>query len=193
MVSLENQLSKFTPHNNFEFEGRLFMTNVAALGPEAYLHIIFKAANEEIQQMIIEPLGLPPDLRDFYRRYNGAHLFSDMFSLYGFRPVVYQLNRVDRRQTMPYDILDVNREYTDDLVASGIILIGSYGYDRSEVYVDKSTNSAHCAVGGDLGKTRATWPSFEMWLTEEIARLSNCFDEHGNRLVELEETLPGGT
>lgn len=190
MISLENLLSKFKPHKNVEYEGRKFMTNVPAVGELAYLNIIYDAADDEIQRDIIDPLRLPTDLRDFYRTYNGAHLFSNLLRLYGFRPKSYLFDRDNRWRALPYDLIDTNAEFFKDWQSSGIILVGSYGYDRSEVYVERSTGLVHCSVADNLRRIRASWVSFETWLEEEIGRLSECFDENGNRLVEIEETLP---
>jgi hypothetical protein len=193
MISLEHLLRKFKAHGNFEYEGRSFMTHVPSAGPCAYLNIIFAPAIPLVQKEIIDPLQLPDDLRAFYHKYNGADLFLHLVSVYGFLPAVYKFERSDWRKTLPYNLVNSNREYSNNLELSNVILVGSYGYDRSEVYVERETGHVHCSIANDLTKTRATWPSFEVWLTEEIARLSDCFDEHGNRLVELEETLPGGT
>jgi hypothetical protein len=167
------------------------MTHVPSRGSLAYLNTIFEAADADVQREIIDPLKLPSQVRSFYRKYNGAHLFLDSLSVYGFFPKVYQLDRL--RKTYPYNIFDTNRQFFSDLSMSEIIIVGSYGFDRSEVFVDKATGSVSCSVGDDLSSIRATWPSFESWLEEEIARFCEFFDESGNQLVELEDTLPGRT
>jgi hypothetical protein len=190
MVSLEDLLQKFNPYKNLEYGGRHFMTHVPTLGTLAYLNIIFDPSDLDIQLDIIDPLVLPNEIRLFYKVYNGAHLFSDLLSIYGFLPKVYKLERDDRRKTLPYNIIDINKEYIDDLLTSEIFIFGSYGFDRSELFIERATGRIYCSVGDDINKFRATWPSFETWLVEEIGRLSDCFDKNGNRLVEFEETLP---
>lgn len=189
MIPLEQLLHKFRPHKNFECQDAYHITHVPSRGPGGYLHTIFKPANDEVQRKNIDPLNLPYQVREFYLLYNGAHMFSDSFSIYGFFPKAYSLDRMNRYY--PYNIENVNKEYFDNLLASDIIIIGSYGYDRSEVFVEKATGIINCAVGEDLSMLRSTWPSFEFWITEEIERISEFFDEYGNQLVKLEEMLPG--
>ncbi len=189
MISLENLLTKFRRYKNYEFEGALRMTHVPSRGSGAYLNTIFEAADDVVQREIIDPLKLPSQVRSFYRKYNGAHLFLDSLSVFGFFPKVYQLDRL--RKSYPYNIIAINREFFDDSSTSDIILVGSYGFDRSEVFVEKATGTVSCSVADDLSSIRATWPSFESWLEEEIARFCEFFDESGNQLVELEDTLPG--
>lgn len=187
-VDLTHLLRKFRPNRDFEVDGARRMTHVPSLGIHAYLHTLFQAADAQVQQKFIDPLNLPEQVRAFYRTYNGADLFSDNFSLYGFFPENYLLDRLNKYY--PYNILDINHEYVDDPRASDIFVIGSYGFDRSRVYVEKATGVIFCGTGSDLTRIRAIWPTFETWIQQEIARLCECFDECGNRLVELEELLP---
>ena len=191
MVILEDLLCKFRENNDLEFEGRLFKTHVPSVAPRAYLNIIYRAANADVQREIIDPMGLPANLRAFYRRYNGARLFFDLLSIYGFLPRHYLLEREDWRKILPHSLVDSNTEYSNSPTSSSILLVGSYGYDRSEIYVDRTTGRVTCTVGRGLSGSRAEWSSFENWLEEEIRRLSECFDEFGNQLVEDEDTLPG--
>jgi len=191
VVDLRGLLRKFKQCNDYEHRGACHMTHVPSDGRLAYLNIIFEAADATVQRQTIDPLGLPSELTDFYRRYNGAHLLSDNLSLYGFFPSVYLYDRMDERMSYPYNIADTNARQLDDWLTSDVFIFGSYGYDRSEVYVEKSTGLITCSVGDDLSRSRATWPSFETWITEEIERMSGFFDEWGNRLVEPENMLPG--
>ena len=191
MVDLESLLSKFKPHRNYRYKGAHRMAHVPSLGDMAYLNIIHDAADAEIQGSIIDPLCLPRQLRDFYRTYNGVDLFSDSLSVYGFFPVVFQYERADMDRSYPYNIMDLNERFLDNVMSSDVFFFGSYGYDRFPVFMDKSTGSVYYSSEDDPNRIRATWPDFETWIENEIRRLSECFDEYGNRIVELEETLPG--
>jgi hypothetical protein len=193
MIRLEQLLHKFQPNNDFEFEGRHFKTNVPSVAPKAYLNIIFDAANDEVQEEIIDPLGLSDEIRAFYRAYNGASLLSESISIYGFQPKSYLIERGDWRKLPPYNIMDTNERYYDNVVFSRYLIFASYYPDRSKVFMERREGRVYCAVGDDLSRIRASWPSFEFWITEELERLSTYFDQHGNRLVELEDTLPGRT
>lgn len=128
MISLEKMLCKFKPHKNFEYEGSHRMTHIPSLGEYAYLHTIFDAADNDVQRGNIDSLRLPSELREFYRTYNGAHLFSDNFSLYGFFPAEYLYERENWRKSYPYNIEDTNAEFMSDWISSDIIVIGSYEF-----------------------------------------------------------------
>ena len=106
-------------------------------------------------------------------------------------PLHYLIHRDDWRKSLPYNIIHQNQYFFDDPVSCPIWLIGSYGFDRSEVFVEKVTGLIYCSVGEDLRRQRKVWPSFERWLTEEVTRMCDFFDEHGNQLVEKEDMLPG--
>ena len=193
MIVLESLLKKFKPLGNYEYKGAIHLTHVPLLGRLAYLNIIHTAAHDVIQHDIIDPLRLPDQLRRFYRTYNGADLFSDLMSVYGFFPKTYLYERTDERRSYPYNILDLNARHFNEVHSSEYFLFGSYGFDRSVVFTERRTGRVHCAFGEDMNRIRTTWEDFETWIRCEIDRLSKCFDEYGNRLVELEETLPGMT
>lgn len=143
-----------------------------------------------MQKEIIDSLHLPSELRGYYRKYNGADLFSDHLSIYGFRPQKYLYDRSDWRKSFPYNIFDANQRFFDDLMSHRIVLFGSYMHDRFRVFIERTTGHVYCSTGEDLDQIRATWPSFEVWITEEIARLSDGFDENGIMLIDIEDTLP---
>ncbi len=190
-LKIESYLEKFKNINDFEFEGRKFKTNVQSVAPKAYLSIIYDAADINIQKEIIDPLELPSQLRNFYRYYNGVSLFADLFSIYGFLPHHYLLSVIhDWRKSLPYHFVKINERFFKDIFNSEILFFGSYGYDRSELFIEKSTGKIYCCVEDNLNKIRASWPSFENWIEFEIKRLASYHDENGNIIVDLKDTLP---
>lgn len=70
------------------------------------------------------------------------------------------------------------------------IYIGSYGYDRSMVCINRDTEVVSCFQGVEFAKLRKTWPNLENWLIEEIRRLSILFDSDGKLLVSEDQLLP---
>ena len=121
----------------------------------------------------------------------GAHWLAGAFSIYGFFPFVYLYDRKDFRRSYPYTIEEAHVRFNLDLRTRGIVLVGSYEWDRSVVFVDKSTGLVRCSVGDDLSELRAVWPCFDSWIEEEIERLSEYFDEFGNQLADSEAMVPG--
>lgn len=189
MIDLVKLLKKFNDINDFEFEGRLFKTNVPSVAPKAYLNILYKSADDTIQKQI-DSFMLPEQVRSFYNNFNGANLLSSSIDISGFLPENYLLVRTDFRQSLPYNIADSNLTYSIDLKNDNIIVIGSYGYDRSRVYVEKSTGKIFCSYENNLKEIRTSWDSFDEWLGIELSRLIKHFDENGNRIVDMKETLP---
>ena len=53
-----------------------FRTRVPWVGPEAYLHIIYKPAPQDVLRDAIERLRLPVSEVEFLQRHNGGRLFS---------------------------------------------------------------------------------------------------------------------
>jgi hypothetical protein len=97
---------------------------------------------------------------------------------------------MDFRRSYPYNVLHSNAQCGNDPLKSEIFIFGSYGFDRSRLYVEKESGMVSCSVGDELSRLRRTWPSFDVWLKEEIVRMSDFFDEVGNQLVEHEDLLP---
>jgi len=193
VIDLEYLLRKFKPNEDYELDGARHNTHTPWRGRLAYLNIIFRPADSEVQEQKIDPVGLPDQVRDFYHRYNGAHLFNGCFSIYGFFPFVHLYDRKNFRKSYPFNIERGNEQCGIAIKDSPIVLVGSYEGDRSGVVVDKKTGVVRCSVGEDLSAIRTVWPSFESWLEEEIERLSEYFDEYGNQLVDSVPVLPGRT
>ncbi len=189
-IDFDALLSKFEDIADFEYEGRVFRTNAQSIAPRAYLNIYYRAAVEEIQKTIIESLGLPQDVREFYRTHNGANLFVGAIHIYGFLPPGQLIERGDWRKRLPHNFIIINEEYFPDLILRNSLCLGSYGYDLSMVCVSRDTGEIICVEGSNFNRVRAKWGSFESWLTSEIVRLSNYFDSVGHRLVDIERTLP---
>ena len=189
-IAIEPLIKKFRPCQDLDFQGRHFRTLVPSVGDLAYLNIIYDAAEIEVQQQTIDPLRLPLSIREFYRKHNGADLFANNLSIYGFYPSAYLIERNDWRKSLPYNIIQTNQEYFSNTRESDIFVFGSYGFDRSELFIEKATGIVHCSVGDDLSRIRKTWPSFDTWITEEITRMCDFFDEEGHQLVDQEDMLP---
>jgi hypothetical protein len=190
MSDLRSILGQCRDAGSVETRDAFFCTKVPRVGAQAYLNIIYKPPTAELRNEITTELRLPSRVEAFFRTYNGARLFLDELSIYGCLPQVYLLNRADPLAIPPFGIREANSEFREEL-APDDLLVGSYGYDRSLVYVKRSSGRVVCAEGKNLRKSRADWESLDAWLNGEIPRLAAQFDANGNRSVGEEFSLPG--
>lgn len=78
------------------------------------------------------------------------------------------------------------------ITGTDLLCIGSYGYDRSIVCIDRTTLEVSCFVGKDFTRTPKAWQSLDDWLVSEIQRVCRLHDELGNCLVDKKQFLPEG-
>jgi len=185
-IDILQLLSKFKDINNFHFEGRSFYTNVPSIAPKAYLYTVY----DPIKNDIIESLGFTNDIQEFYSKYNGASLFIGGINIYGVHKEGQLLHRGDWRRKQPLNLVEINKELFGGKFDKDFIAIGSYGYDKSRVLLEVQSGNIICCIQDNIKNERKRWDSFEIWLTEEIERLSTFFDEDGNRIKPEEEMLP---
>ncbi len=191
-VDLLRLLAKFKAINDCEFETITYKTHVPSVAPQAYLNVIFKPAPQALREARVRQLRMPGALAEFYAAYNGAGLFVATIRIFGLLPDTYRIERTDWfRKRIPHDILDVHRECSRHLEVRDQLCFADYSYDKSAVCIERGSGQITCYFGEDFARIRQTWPSFEEWITSEIARLSFCHDERGNRLVAEELLLPG--
>ena len=191
-VDLLQLLAKFKEINDSEFETIIYKTHVPSVAPQAYLNVIFRPAPQALREARVRQLRMPQALAEFYAAHNGAGLLSGTIRIFGILPDTYQIQRTDWfRKRIPHDILDVYREYSRHLEVRDQVCFADYSYDKSAVCIGRGSGQITCYFDEDFARIRQTWPSFEEWITSEIARLSFCFDEQGNRLVAEELLLPG--
>jgi hypothetical protein len=190
MLSLTESLKRFSPAN-LETPNASFLTNLPWIGPAAYLNVIYKPASPTIVNSVAEELHFPPSLVQFYRLYNGACLFLDGLRIYGCLEPNLVIDRTSPLTLPPFDIRAVNREFRGQRGFVGLICIGSYGYDRSMVCMDREKQTIVCFKGTNLLETRKTWQSLEEWMRDELERLVWMFTPDGKRLVEEHLMVPG--
>jgi hypothetical protein len=84
----------------------------------------------------------------------------------------------------------MNREFAKPLDTQNLVCIGSYGWDRSLVCVDRLSFEVVCFKGEDFSMRRKIWRSLEHWIVSELARIEVYFDASGNCLVEPGQLVP---
>jgi len=89
---------------------------------------------------------------------------------------------------LPYSLARESRRHHASRFDTGLN-IGSYGFDRSDVYLNSEDESVYVFTGG-TGDRIARWRSPLAWLTDEIARLKLLFDSEGKCLTSRAETVP---
>jgi hypothetical protein len=192
MIDLRSLLAKFKKVGDRETTDAFYLTNVPWVARDAYLHIIYKAAPAEVRAFVDRQLNFPSSLGEFYVRWNGARLFLPrVLAIYGCLPEHYLLDRKNPFKSLPFNVLEVNREVGRGLRQRNLIAIGSYSFDESLVCMERDSEEIQCFFGEDFTRQRKSWPSLDDWITQEIIRLSLFFDEEGRLLVDEEQLLPG--
>ncbi len=156
------------------------------VAPEGYLHWIFKPAPTGDLDRVCAELRISDEWRDFLEQQNGARIFN-VLDIYGVREknALMIRNSSDHK---PFDIADSNQPRK--LPPQGDRLcVGSYSYYRSRAMLDRESGEVH-VVEQNTPRVIATWPSAEVWLSDEAARLRLLFSEDGHLLADEKYTDP---
>ena len=188
-IDLFNLLQRFRELNDFDNETAFFRTNVPWEGPQAYLHTIYRPAPNELLAQVAAKLRFPTPVFEFLSRHNGAILFSGGLSVYGVVEPGSLLRRDNGFALPPFNIEGANKFWSVD--PERLLVIGTYYFDSSQACIDRSTGRIFY-FKKDQKTPEFSWPSFDSWLREEIARLCSLFDTDGKILVPVSETVPDG-
>jgi hypothetical protein len=189
-VDIIQLIGKFKNIDDVETPHAFFKTKVPSVAPEAYLNIIYKAADSGLITELSAQMEFPTPIINFFKQFNGARLFVNTLNIYGCIPEGMPVERSNLLKIMPFDLRGVNKEFCDRMIDNNLLVIASYGFDRSLVCIDRVTTKIICFVGKDFSKERMRWPSFDEWLNSEVQRIAFFFDQDGNRLIEKEKMLP---
>lgn len=164
--------------------GAVKIGHLPQVGPLAYLHTIFAPLEEEELALLQEWLGrpVPAAVADFYRCANGFRAFSGAFGMYGMIRARTQPRR-QRADLLPFDILVPNGHERPPGLAPDKIVIGSYSFDGSNVYVGANGEIGVCKRERGAVELRR-WDSFADWLNTESVRIEKLFDEQGRLLTD---------
>jgi hypothetical protein len=187
-INLLKVLSLGSKTELLESKTGYFYKNVPSVAPEAYFHVIFKPIAPTLVAAIYDLVAMPKIWKNFLSIQNGANLFSGAICLYGIHPQGQLLNRtggLDSR--LPFNLVSEGRRVSW-LGKELNLVIGSYGFDRSVVCLNREDGSISVYRGKD--ELLASWDAASSWLMDETARLSVLFDSDGNRLVDEAETKP---
>ncbi len=171
--------------------GAVKIGRVPHLGPLAYLHTIFAPLEEDRLTLLQEVLGraLPAAVADFYRCANGFNAFSSAVAMYGMNHAKTNTPTRVRADLLPWGIFVPNGHERPPGLAPEKIVIGSYPFDGTKVYVGTDGEIGVCKRERGAAELRR-WDSFADWLNTESDRIEKLFDEDGRLLTDREHTLP---
>jgi hypothetical protein len=162
--------------------------HVPHVAPQAWFHIVFPAleaeALAEVESSLRRPV--PRQYRDFLEITNGLYLFSGALSLYGRR------RDYSRRPSirLPFDLDGPNVHERPPAADPGWFIFAFYDEDGSKAYIEPSEGHVYRATR-DMAKARLNqWVSLDAFLSEEVRRLENHFDDRGRQLDRSRPTTP---
>lgn len=170
--------------------GTLLIGKAPHIAPMAWLHSIYAPLKlTEIEQLEEDcKHTISDDYKDFLLTTNGLAVFNTTFSLYGKRD---NYIRNVENAWQPFDIVTPNTFERPKNAKHNFIIIGSYSYDGSKLYIDNVSGKVYLCDRYDATPLYE-WSNFETMLASEIARLCTLFDEEGKKLVKSKSTLPIG-
>ncbi len=153
------------------------------VAPEVWLHALYRGLTKEELDSLQSRLRLPmpPELRDFLLRTNGAKLFGSSVHVWGLR---FSYARTGDEAWQPFDLV-LHSEQSERPAARppSVLMFGSCDEGEYRVFFDTADPS------GRVGRTRRDkfapqkfWPDFWAWLLDETRRLADRYDETG-RLI----------
>lgn len=163
-------------------DGAKLIGHVPHVAKLAYLHRVPPPLTDIELTQLESRLGkfLPVQLVEFYKCADGLSAFSDTLNVYGLRRS-YQRSDLLAASAQPYDIGAPNSTERPSGLRFGEMVVGGYREDGSKILVDEGGAAYRCERGNALSRLN-TWPSFQKWITSEIHRLGELFDETGHCL-----------
>jgi hypothetical protein len=169
--------------------GTRLICHVPHVGTEAWLHEIYHGLQEDIISELEHRINkkFPEEFNELLKYMNGINIFSDSFSIWGYRSSYV---KVGDESIEPYDLVDLNGE-REDFIPENWLLFGSYSWDGSIMVLDlNSTSERVLRVDRDTNKVYNEWTDLFSWFSSEVDRLSLIFDDLGKKINEDSPTIP---
>ena len=161
--------------------------HVPHVAPEAWFHELYRPLGQSEIEEMERKIGqrLPDEFKAFLKISNGLNVFSDSLSIWADRKT-YQRTGDDAIQ--PYSLVDLNAERPKNCPPTWIFF-GSYRWNGARVVLDVSETETQikCVLKRTVQVVK-TWPSFSVWLLNEITRLKDLYDENGRKKDRMAPT-----
>lgn len=162
--------------------------HVPHVAPEAYLHSLYPALDDEQVVSLEQQVGrsLTSELKKFLGRANGVQLFSDAFTIEGLR---HSYVRIGPESHQPYSMSTANIPERPRDADPSIVFFGGYEWDGSALGMSPDSPVVYRFERGST-KVLNQWASFSEMLLSEVHRLSKLFDNEGRRISADTPTTP---
>ncbi|MBW2416467.1 MAG: hypothetical protein JRG76_18365 [Deltaproteobacteria bacterium] len=138
------------------------------------------------------PARLAPSYEEFLRLANGLWLFGGALDLWGFQPSgspeTAPTDLGSLFASLAFDHIQVDPDSTE-FSSGDAFYFGWYGDNRSPVRIISSSGAVERTVGPWL-EVQNQWPSFDVFLEQEVDRLATLFDTEGLRLHPTTASVP---
>jgi len=158
------------------------------VGPDAWFHILYPSLNSSELAKLQQGLGrpIPFAYENLLRRTNGLTLFARHLSLFG-RRTDYS-RRVEIRQ--PFELSTLNVSERPLAAKASWFLFAFYYEDGSVAFIDDEQSRVFRA-NRSMSQVRLNqWSSLGTFLTSEVIRLSQHFDDRGRQIDPDRPTTP---
>jgi hypothetical protein len=160
--------------------GTVLVGHIPHVAPLAYLHVLYRPLDpdelEDLARSFLQPL--PEEYLWLLRQTNGLNLFADSLAIFGME----RSRSRDPSRHQPYDVGRMNEFERLPALDPHILFVGAHG-DGMGIYLDSRSGRATSRGPFDDPTVREEWPSLLDLLSDESARLSALFDEHGREKV----------
>ena len=164
--------------------GTLRVGHVPHRAPQAYMHYVLPPLHEAHVEELARQIGspIPGTLALLYSQFNGFHLFSGMFAVYGLR---FSYDRSDEvlMAEQPFD-LRIERLAGVTEGISGLVF-GSIGTERSYLSV-LSDGEVGLFAPGRPDKALMRWQGADACVRDLVCRLEGCFNDEGRDIFHRE-------
>ncbi|WP_405207162.1 SMI1/KNR4 family protein [Aquimarina sp. LLG6339-5] len=185
-------ISELEPYKKYgtiiQENGTELIGKATHIAPMAWLHSLFKGLEkQEIEKLETElNTEIPNRYAEFLKFSNGLQLFNTTLSFHGLRKSYDRVTEINARN--PFSLTDLNYERPLNSKPD-YFYFGSYFWDGSLVFIDKSDSKIH-RCDRDDSKPLNTWNDFNDFIKNEIIRIKSLHKENGTEKNPDESTIP---
>ena len=188
---LRNLLMRYS-HLGVDYSknGALLIGKAPHIASLAWLNTMYPCVTEkEVADLEKQLKRTIPDVyKEFLTKCsNGLSFMVSRLDLYGIR--TSNADRSDFSLRFPYGIQNVEVDGRPENATDNMFFFGTYGYDCSKLYLDRSDNKVYYCARYDATPLKS-WDSFSEMLRSEIERIYGLFDDNGHEIDKSVLTIP---